>query len=198
MNPKCSGVILAGGLSSRFFGIDKALIRVRGKRILDNIYNIFNELFEEIILVTNEPARYLEWDFKIVADLFPVRSSLTGIHAGLFFTTAPFAFIAACDTPFLKKGLVETIISGIEPGIDVVVPETSAGLEPLCAVYSRTCLNSVEHHILKQQFKIRRLFNKLKIKIISEKNLIKKDAALLSFYNINTPDELAKAEAIIL
>ena len=96
-------MILSGGLASRYDGTEKALLRVGGVRILDRIYRIYRELFEEIILVTNHPQKFLEWDLLIVSDLFPIRSSLTGIHAGLFYMTNPFGFISACDTPFLKK-----------------------------------------------------------------------------------------------
>jgi molybdopterin-guanine dinucleotide biosynthesis protein A len=58
----CTGVILSGGLATRYDGTDKALLRVGGVRILDRIYRIYSELFEEIILVTNSPEKFLEWD----------------------------------------------------------------------------------------------------------------------------------------
>jgi len=47
----CTGVILAGGQNERFSGVNKAFISVGGKRILDRIYEIFDSLFDEIILV---------------------------------------------------------------------------------------------------------------------------------------------------
>ena len=106
MKIPCTGVILSGGLATRYDGTEKALLRVGGIRLLDRIYDIYAELFEEIILVTNSPEKFLQWDLMIVPDLFQIRSSLTGIHAGLFFMTNPFAFISACDTPFLKKEVV--------------------------------------------------------------------------------------------
>jgi molybdopterin-guanine dinucleotide biosynthesis protein A len=179
----CTGVILAGGMNTRFSGQDKAFLSVGGKRIIDRLYNIFNALFEDIILVTNDPYKYLEWDINIVTDLYPVRSSLTGIHAGLFYTSNPFAFFAACDTPFLKKELVETLINNIEQGIDVVVPETKAGFEPLCAVYSKECLKQVEQQIIQNKLAIRHLF--------------KKHPDLISFFNINTPQDREKAEKML-
>ena len=99
----CTGVILAGGLNTRFDGRPKALLEVDGERLLDRIGNLFQELFDEILLVTNDPVRYLEWGFDIVTDIYPVRSSLTGIHTGLFHASHPVAFFTACDTPFLKN-----------------------------------------------------------------------------------------------
>ena len=190
----CTGVILAGGMNTRFYGQDKAFLSVGGKRIIDHLYSIFNALFEDIILVTNDPHKYLEWDINIVTDLFPVRSSLTGIHAGLFYTLNPFAFFAACDTPFLKKELVETLINSIEQGVDVVIPETQAGFEPLCAVYSKECLKPVEQQIIQNKLTIRQLFKNRRVKKIPEKVLRKKDPDLISFFNINTPQDQEKAE----
>ena len=193
----CTGVILAGGMNTRFSGQDKAFLSVGGKRIIDHLYSIFNALFEDIIIVTNDPHKYLEWDINIVTDLFSVRSSLTGIHAGLFYALHSFAFFAACDTPFLKKELVETIINGIEQRVDVVIPETSAGLEPLCAVYSKECLQPIEQHIIQKKLKIQQIFRKRCIKKIPEKILREKDPELISFFNINTPEDLDKADKMI-
>ena len=132
----CTGVILSGGLNTRFNGQNKAFIRVGQRRILDRLYDIFSDLFAEIILVTNQPLKFLDWDLTIVTDIFPVRSSLTGIHAGLFYMQNPFAFFSACDTPFLQKDLVSTLVEQIEDNMDIIMPQTAAGYEPLCAIYS--------------------------------------------------------------
>jgi molybdopterin-guanine dinucleotide biosynthesis protein A len=196
MKTPCTGVILAGGQNTRFSGTNKAFIRVGGKRILDRIYGVFEELFEEIILVTNDPLQYLEWNFNIVTDLFPFRSSLSGIHAGLFFTTTSHAFCAASDIPFLKKELVETILDSIEPNIDIVIPATSKGLEPLCSVYSKKCLKPIEQQLIKQDLKIQTIFEKVRVKKLPENILRQNDPDLLSFYNINSPDDLARAKNV--
>lgn len=197
MSYSCTGVILAGGLNKRFSGANKALIQIGGKLILDRIYDVFSNLFDEIILVTNDPVKYIGWDLKIVTDIYPYRSSLTGIHTGIFYSTKPHSFITACDTPFLKKELVEAIISAVEPQIDIIIPETSSGLEPLCAVYSKRCQKPIENQIEKQEFKIDKLFNKVRVKKISDKELRAKDPELTSFFNVNTPSTLEKAKAIL-
>jgi molybdopterin-guanine dinucleotide biosynthesis protein A len=93
--------------------------------------------------------------------------------------------------------MVETIIGKIEPQIDIVMPETSAGLEPLCAVYSKRCLNSAQHHLEQEKLKIIKAFRKSRIKTISEKVLRTIDPDLRSFFNINTADDLQRAEEMI-
>ena len=194
MTITCTGVILSGGLSTRFNGNNKAVIDVHGKRILDSLYNVFSDLFDEILLVTNEPLQFLEWDLTIVTDIFSTRSSLTGIHAGLFYMKNPFAFFSACDTPFLKKELVESLIENIEKNIDIIIPETNAGLEPLCAIYSKQCLNAAEQHLKEKKFKIQRAFRGKRIKRIPENILRATDPDLVSFFNINTPADLEMAQ----
>jgi molybdopterin-guanine dinucleotide biosynthesis protein A len=194
MKNKFTGVILAGGKNSRFSGKNKALVHVGGKRILDRIYEVFTILFDKIILVTNDPVQYMEWDFDIVTDIFPIRSSLTGIHTGLFYITTPYAFFAACDIPFIKKELIEILLDSVEPSIDIVIPETSKGFEPLCSVYSKRCLKPIEEQLKKRSLKIGRMFQKVRVKKISEDILRTIDQDLLSFSNINTPDDLVRAK----
>ncbi len=192
-----TGVILAGGLNTRFSGANKALMQIGGKQILDRIYDVFSILFEEIILVTNDPLKYVGWDLKIVTDIYPYRSSLTGVHAGIFYSTKSHSFITACDTPFLNKEIIEAILCAVEPQTDIVIPETSTGLEPLCAVYSKRCQKLIEKQIEKQEFKIDRFFNKVRVKKISDVELRAKDPELTSFFNVNTPSSLERAKAII-
>ncbi|MCP3951547.1 MAG: molybdenum cofactor guanylyltransferase [Desulfobacterales bacterium] len=196
MSSACTGVILAGGENSRFSGEQKTLMKIGGIRILDRIFDVMTAVFDDIILVTNTPERYLEWDATIVTDLLPVRSSLTGIHTGLFYTRTDYAFVTAGDAPFLKKEMVATVVDGISPGIDIVIPETKYGREPLCAVYARSCLESAGSSIGNGRFKIMPAFRKKNAKVISEKTARKADPRLLSFFNVNTPEDLRRANII--
>lgn len=196
MENKFTGVILAGGENSRFSGKNKALVRIGKKRILDRIYEVFTTLFDKIILVTNDPVQYMEWDFDIVTDIFPIRSSLTGIHTGLFYMTTPYAFFAACDIPFVKKELIEILLDGVEPSLDIVIPETFKGVEPLCSVYSKRCLKPIEEKLEKKSLKIQGIFQKVRVKKIPEDILRAADPDLVSFSNINTPDDLTRAKHV--
>ena len=192
----CTGVILSGGLNSRFDGENKAFMSVGGRRIIDRLLDVFSDLFEEIILVTNRPQHFLKWDLTIVTDIIDLRSSLTGIHTGLFYMKNPYAFFSACDTPFLKKEMVEILIEQIEPKIDIIMPETSAGFEPLCAIYSKRCLKPAEDHLMADKVKIQWAFRSSRIKHIAENQLRPADPELRSFFNINTPQDLVRAEEL--
>lgn len=192
-----TGVILAGGRSTRFAGKNKALLRVGGRRIIDRIYRVFRPIFEEIIVVANDPRPYLAWDVKIVTDLFDIRSSLTGIHAGLFHAAHSHAFFSACDTPFLQPALVGALVERIRPGLDVIIPETAAGMEPLCAVYARRALPAIEKKLESGRVKIQFFFNRVQVETVPESDVRRVDPGCISFINVNTAEELATAEAMI-
>ena len=167
-NLECTGVILAGGQNKRFAGMDKAFERVGKSSIFEHIYGIFRELFDQILLVTNHPEKFMAWDIPMAADLFDFRSSLTGLHTGLFYTSTPYAFFAACDTPFLKKEMIQAVLNAVEPNLDIVVPQTELGFEPLCAAYSRQCLKPVQLQLEKKQLQIQRLFKTMRTQKIPE------------------------------
>jgi len=202
----CSAVILAGGLNSRFAGKNKALLTVNGISILDRIYGQLARSFEEIILVSNEPTTYLHWDLTIVADVFSARSPLTGIHAGLLAIASPNAFVVACDTPFVRRSLVEQLIADIDPRVDVLVPQTADGLQPLFAVYNKRCLpvigtllaqqtpRNIDGRRLQPGLKVQRLFDDLRVVRVPEAALREADPELISFFNINCPEDLMEAE----
>jgi len=193
----CTGIILAGGESKRLNNVEKSNLLVGNRRIIAWMMTVYEKLFSEIILVSNHPTTYLEWDAIVVKDIYTKRSSLTGIHSGLFYTKTDHAFIAACDTPFLKKDLVKVIVQHIDSSTDVVIPRTDVGIEPLCAVYSRRCLQTVQGALEQNNLKIRNVFNKLKVKEVPETVLRKIDPGLASFFNINTPDDLEQANRMI-
>ena len=190
---QCAGVILAGGLSKRFEGRNKALMDWNGRPLLEHIRKAFGDLFREIILVTNSPGRFIEWDMALVTDIFSVRSSLTGIQAGLFYTNQPFAFVTACDTPFLQPALIRLLLDNIEEESDVVIPKTEMGLEPLCAVYSQRCLPPITQRLQKGDLRIRSFFRQMRVRHVTETRLRQADPELKSFININTPDDLEEA-----
>lgn len=196
MQCPCSGVVLAGGLNSRMGGENKALLSVGDQCILDRLMAAFEGIFRQVLLVTNSPLSFLPWDVTMVGDLFPIRSSLTGIHAGLFHASSGHVFATACDTPFLKKELISLLLEELEPKWDVVIPATEEGLQPLCAVYSKRCLRPIERQLAEGNAKIIDFFSQVRVKEVPEERLRQVDPQLLSFFNVNTPEALVRAEEI--
>jgi molybdenum cofactor guanylyltransferase len=190
----CSAVILAGGESKRLKGQNKALMEVGGRRVMDRLMSVLAPRFSEIILVTNEPLRYLEWDLIIVTDHFDQRSSLTGIHAGLFTASNPHVLVTACDMPFVQASMIELLLGALAPHLDVIIPKTALGFEPMMAIYSKRCLKPMEAALRKRQYQIQKFFPQVRTLRIEEPDLRRCDAELISFYNLNAPGDLDEAE----
>lgn len=178
-------------------GKSKALLSVGSQRILDRLYRTMAGVFSQILLVTNAPLEYLSWDMMIVTDLIPVRSSLTGIHAGLFHASSDHVFVTACDMPFLRQAVVEALLKQLEPKWDVIIPVTTAGPQPLCAIYSKRCIKPIETQLGTQDAKIIDFFSKVRVKEVPEGTIREVDPDLDSFFNINTPEDLETAERVM-
>ena len=77
-----TGIILSGGKSSRM-GLNKSLIELSGKTFIQRTKDLMSGLFENVILITNEPDLYDFLDIESYVDIFKVFGPLGGIHSGL-------------------------------------------------------------------------------------------------------------------
>ena len=191
-----TGVILAGGKNSRLPGGKKAFRKIGDEMILETIYELFSSLFKEVIIVVNEPREFAGWDMMVVTDIIPSKCALAGLHAGLFYASYPYAYVTACDTPFVKRSVVEYIVGSIRPGYEVIIPQTDDGLEPLSAVYSKDCIPLIEENLKKNIFMIKKFFRKKKVKEIPVDKLKMLDPQRQFIFNVNTPKDLEKAKTI--
>lgn len=189
-----TGIVLAGGKSSRM-GFNKAFIEFGGKRLIEATVDCLRALFPEVLIIANDPPLYAYLGVKVISDLIPDSGSLGGIYTGLSAASYPTCFFVACDMPFLNADLIKLLVREAE-GWDVVVPRVGGELQPLHAVYAKSCLPLMKEAIDTGVLKITRFFPKAKVNIIEESILREVDPHLLGFVNVNTPPELEQAEAI--
>ena len=190
---KITGIILAGGKNSRM-GVDKAFLEIDGMRIIDKTIAIYRELFSEIIIVTNDPLAYLEFaDAAVVTDIYKAKGPLGGIYTGLFYSKNNYAFVSACDMPFLNKDFIGHLISQTGK-YDVIVPELTNGFQPLQAIYSRQCLPAIKRLLLLDKLKITGFYRDMRVLTIPENQIRPFDADNRLFQNLNTPEDMAKVK----
>jgi len=186
-----TGIILAGGRAGRMGGINKAFIEVGGERLIDRTLRVYRSLFEEIIISTNSPLEYLEFDARIVTDIHREKGPLGGIHAGLLHATCEHVFVSACDMPYLSKEFIGYMMAQ-SGGYELVVPVTTGGFESLHAIYSRKCLPFIESQIEIGELKVSHLFKKFKTREIHGDEIRRFDPEGKLFANLNRPDDLKK------
>ena len=186
-----TGIILAGGHANRMGGINKAFIEVGGERLIDRTLRVYRTLFQEIIISTNSPLEYLEFDTRIVTDIYRGKGPLGGIHAGLLHSTCGHAFVSACDMPYLSEEFIGHMIEQTGDH-DLVVPVTASGFESLHAIYSRKCLPIIESQIERNELKVSLLFGKFKTREIHGEEIRRFDPEGNLFANINRPTDLTQ------
>jgi molybdopterin-guanine dinucleotide biosynthesis protein A len=183
-----TGIILSGGKSLRM-GQNKAFIEIEGVPIVNRISTLFKELFQEVIIVTNEKELFKDLDLKIYTDILPNKGALGGLYTGIYFSKFNYSFCVACDMPFINKSLVHYLAKKMA-GEDVIVPRTIDGLQPLHALYSKNCLHPIKAVIDQGKYKIMDFYSMVKVRIVEEDEFISIDPSKGSFINVNTPDEL--------
>ncbi len=186
-----TGIILSGGKSLRM-GKNKAFIEIEGLPMIERILNLFEKIFNEILVITNDRNQFDHFNnVKIYSDLIPYKGALGGLFTGLFYSSYEYSFCVGCDMPFLNESLIKFLIKKIE-GEDIIVPKTEKGLEPLHAIYSKRCLPLIKKTIDSGKSRIIDIYPFLNIKVIEEREFIELDPERKSFLNINTPEELEK------
>jgi molybdopterin-guanine dinucleotide biosynthesis protein A len=182
-----SGVILAGGAGKRFKGITKANLVIDGKTIISRISETINDIFNEIIIVTNTPDEFNNFSqYRIVEDHYKGRGPLGGIHAALRASENDSVFIFAADMPFLDKKLINSQISYYLANIcDALVPEINNNIEPLHAIYHKTVLKVLEDYLSgSHDNAVHRFLKKLNVSYLK---IEESEESYRAFTNINNP-----------
>jgi len=189
--------IQAGGASSRM-GEDKALKPFLGRPLIQRVVDRLSPIADEIIVTTNRPKDYAFLGLRLFPDLKPDRGALGGLYTAIASAAHPIVAVVACDMPFASPMLFEAMSKLlVEKEADVVIPKSDEYYEPLHAVYRReTCLPAIEAAIDADQWKVIAWFPQVNVYELSPDDVNQYDPQGLAFWNVNTPEEFAKAEKI--
>ena len=190
-----SGIILAGGSSIRF-GQNKAFMDIDGIRLIDRTVETMKNIFEQVILVTNEKEHYEYIGIPIIKDLIKGLGPIGGIYTGLMSISNQAGFFVACDMPFINKQLIQYMVD-IKGNHAAVVPMVANNIEPLHAIYSKSCLETIKKLINSNTYQVRLSYEKLPVRYIKEDEIKQFCAPSKTFLNINTPDEFKKIQLLI-
>jgi molybdopterin-guanine dinucleotide biosynthesis protein A len=189
---RITGVIQAGGRSTRMGGEPKALLEVGGRRIIERVLEVVAAVTDDVLVVTNRPELYAFLGAPLVPDAFPDHGSLGGIYSGLHAARGDAAFTVACDMPFLHREVARLVVDRAAEA-DVVIPRVGAQLETMHASYARSCLSHMEAALRAGRFRITGFFAQVRVREIAEAEVARHRDPATVFMNVNTPDELADA-----
>ena len=182
-----SGVVLAGGMSSRY-GKNKAFVEFHGIPLIERVLGVMRPIFRRVIIITNTPDEYSYLGLPMYQDtikgLGPLGGILTGLHV-----IPDSGFFVACDMPFLNQGLIRHIVE-IKADFDLVVPRISGNMEALHALYGKGCQSKIEDMINSKIYQVFRFFPEVSVRYVDEDEVRMFDPDLRSFLNINIPEAL--------
>lgn len=190
-----SSIVLAGGKGLRL-GRYKASIDFNGESLLQRVVSRSSILGGEVIIVIAEgqktPELSTNQESRIVTDVYRGKGPLVGIYTGLLNSRSDYNLVVACDMPLLNRHLLAYILKEAA-GFDIAIPRLGNLLEPLHAVYSKNCIQPIEKLLAEGSFKIRHLLDLVKVRYVEREEIDSFDRQHLSFFNINTQQELNKA-----
>jgi molybdopterin-guanine dinucleotide biosynthesis protein A len=179
-------------------GEDKALKPFLGHPLIQRVVDRLSPIADELIVTTNRPVDYEFLNVRLFSDIKPDRGALGGLYTAVASAAHPQVAVVACDMPFASTKLIEGMSRlMVQNEADVVIAKSDGGYEPLHALYRReTCLPAIESAIDADLWKVIAWFPQVKVHVLTSDELKTIDPGGLAFWNVNTPEEFAKAEKI--
>lgn len=142
---------------------------------------------DEVLLVTDDPVRWIEWEGLMVRPHYEVPTALNGIHAGLFAAGSPHALIASMDQPWLQEGTVELLKQALAPRWDAVLFQPDRAIAPLPAIYAKRCIKSLARQLDQREPDLQSFIEQAHTHIIDQGALRACDPELKSFTKVERP-----------
>lgn len=179
--------VLAGGKSSRM-GQNKALLKINEQTFIEKITKELGG-FSEVLISAAAKGAYEELGFEMVYDEHKEIGPIEGIYQVLKASKEDYVFVCGVDMPFVSSELVKYMTEFISSDYDCYCIMDEDHIHPLCAIYSKKCLDVIEKLIEDGNFRLMNILNTCRTKYISLKytNFDKKTVK-----NINTKDDYKK------
>ncbi len=196
-----SAVILAGGSGKRIGG-DKAAMEFFGRTMIEWVVDrVRYAALDVVVVVRDEPQRRrtqrLVPDARVVCDQVSGYGPVAGLAVGMEAARGDWSLAAGCDLPFISPEVFDTLFRLAE-GHDAVVPLREDGvLETLHAVYrSGPMAEACRKAILGGERRIVAPLETLRVNRVPVDRLRPADPCLLSFFNVNTKEDLREARRV--
>lgn len=187
-----TAVILAGGNSSRM-GFDKQCIKLNGKLLIEGQIQILQNIFSEVVVVSNKPELYKDSKCILIEDQLKDFGPMGGIHAGLMAAKSQFSYFVACDMPHINQAYILymlNIINAENPCPQAIITRFGQWLEPFNAFYSKSAISVFEEAYNEKTKKISKALERVQVRYIEEAEARKFSPDWSMFANINTQEDL--------
>ena len=193
------GAVLAGGLGRRIGG-NKPSLPVGDQTLVRHSVDALRRANLDVVLVLRpgQPVPLTSHTAAIVRDQVESAGPLGGLHALLTWLPTQWALVIACDQPFLSPALLQALLAKapLDVDVDVVCGQPANALEPFPGLYRRSCLPAIEEMLARGARSLQDFLAVARTEALPSERVRRWDPELLSYLNVNTPEDLAGARAI--
>ena len=176
-------------------GRDKATALLDGKPLIAHVFDVAKRVFPDIMVVSSLYTAVDGVDAPVVKDILPLPGSLTGIVSALIASDTEYVFVLGCDMPFVTAEAMRYVVEAAA-GEDIIIPQTEGGLEPMHALYRRSCISPMLAALGRGHMKITGLLALLQVLVLPPDPVFF-NRGVSVFMNINTEEDLRRAERLI-
>ena len=191
-----TAAILAGGRARRFGGRPKLLLPLGDRRIVDRLLAALRAVADQVFIVADDHKTYAGLGVPVHPDVLAAAGPLGGVHAALTASRSSRTLVVAGDMPFLSPTLLARLLRHASLAVDVVVPHTRDGYQPLCACYRASCIPVLEQRIATGTLQANEAVRKMRRHELGEGEIGPLDPDGTLFFNVNTPADYARALAL--
>jgi len=189
-----SAAILSGGKSTRFGGRDKSALLVGGRSILLRQMRELAQVAGDVMIIGGNPPRDAVGTARLLADHIPGCGPLGGLHTALTEAIGSAVVVVACDMPYVTAPLLAHLLT-LTCEADAVVPRTDRGYHPMCAAYTRACLEPIARRLGEGRLRMSDMLADVRVRGVTGRELGAFGDPDRLLANINTPDEYQELAA---
>lgn len=200
-----SGIVLAGGFSNRF-GQDKGLTLLAGKPLIKHVLNSLEKVAEEVIVVVSSKAQVERYakvvgsSCRVLVDSTELHGPVAGAITGFEAASGEYSVLLPCDTPFVLPDILSLLVD-LCVNKNAAIPRwPNCYIEPLQAAYrTKPAAEAAAKALCTGEVNMRAMVNKLSgVRYVSTMVLEQLDSEFRTFFNVNSPLDLRKAETMLI
>ena len=191
-----TGAILAGGRARRLGGLNKArlILHPGSASVLDRQLARLRRVVDRTIIIANDAEPFSGAGVPVIPDLVPDGGALGALYTAVHAAGTDRTLVIACDMPFVSERLLAHLVS-VGGSVDIAIPRTARGYEPLCATYSRRSATELRRLIDERRFRLSDVARipGLNVHEVGRDELNAFGPEEVLFFNLNTPDDHTRA-----
>ncbi len=194
MNSVITGVLLAGGKSSRMATV-KALLKLNGRPLVAHVASTLQAVFDRVILVANDAPAYEFLGLETFGDLYQDCGPLGGLQSALVHADGTDIFVCACDTPLITGELVRYIVE-FNSSAAARIPSLDQQLHPLCGLYTQNCLPMIVERLESRRLRVLDFVESIRAAVIPISHNLPFYREDL-FANFNSPEDYSRNKNLL-